>query len=104
MTFDTVTVKESIRSELVAAEITVPSSQCRGFINSRKYQVDCRPVVSSLYPLLVTGLGGSGTHESAAKLIEKGLDLPHEELGVDGSVVSVSSLLANCKSHLCFYS
>jgi hypothetical protein len=104
MTFNTVTVKESVQKERIAAEVTIPSPQCRRFINTRKYQVDCRPVVSSLYPLLVTGLGGSGTHESAAKLIKKGLDLPHEVLGVDGSVVSDSSLLANCITHLCFYS
>jgi hypothetical protein len=104
MTFNTGTVKESIQRERTAAEVTFSSPQCRRFINTRKYQVDCRPVVSSLYPLLVTGLGGSGTHESAAKLIKKGLDLPHEVLGVDGSVVNDSSLLANCITHLCFYS
>jgi hypothetical protein len=103
MTFVTDTVKECAQRGLIAIDTNISNPSCRRFVNTRKYQVDCRPVISSLYPLLITGLGGSGTHESAAKLIRKGLNLPHEELGLDGSVVSDSSLFANSMTHLSLY-
>jgi hypothetical protein len=102
-TFVTDTANEFTQRGLIAINANISNPSCRRFVNTRKYQVDCRPVTSSLYPLLITGLGGSGTHESAAKLIKKGLNLPHEELGLHGSVVSDSSLFANSMTHLSFY-
>lgn len=68
------------------------SSECRRFTNSRKYQAGCMPVPSVLYPVLVTGLGGCGSHYIAHQLDYLGLQLPHEELGKDGSVVSKTKL------------
>jgi hypothetical protein len=61
---------------------------CVPLLNTRKYDVDCMPVLGKLYPLLITGLGGTGTHFLADALQELGFDVSHESLGVQGSVVS----------------
>eukprot|EP01038_Epipyxis_sp_PR26KG_P013296 gene13296-17814_t len=62
---------------------------CRIVLFSRKYDDKCLPNWSktSPFPLLLTGLGGSGTHMIANNLsYYDGLDLKHEELGRHGSV------------------
>lgn len=61
---------------------------CQKYLNTRKYHPDCMPRPTTLYPILITGLGGSGTHFMANELQKIGLHLNHEELGRDGSVVS----------------
>ena len=66
--------------------------QCQRYVNTRKYQVGCMSPPSSLYPILITGLGGCGSHHIAQRLGRMGLQLPHEELGGDGSVVRVASI------------
>lgn len=60
---------------------------CSRFLNTRKYEVDCMGIPTKLYKILITGLGGSGTHEVAEAAEKVGLQLPHEKLGYDGSVV-----------------
>ena len=65
---------------------------CHSLINSRKFGIGCFSVNSELYPILVTGLGGSGTHEVANMLNLAGLKVPHEGLGHHGSVVSCGVL------------
>ena len=64
--------------------------QCQRYINTRRYQASCMSPPSSLYPVLITGLGGCGSHHIAQRLDRMGLQLPHEELGEDGSVVRLS--------------
>ena len=64
--------------------------QCQRYINTRKYDASCMSPPSLLYPVLITGLGGCGSHHIAQRLDRMGLQLPHEELGEDGSVVRVT--------------
>ena len=65
---------------------------CSRFINTRKFKVDCMGTPTKLYKILITGLGGSGTHLVAEAAERVGLRLPHEKLGYDGSVVRCRSL------------
>lgn len=65
------------------------SSECQHIVNSRAFHIDCMPVPASLYPVLITGLGGCGSHNIANLFDRMGVELPHEGLGRDGSVVRV---------------
>lgn len=65
---------------------------CYSLINSRKFGIGCFSVSFESHPILVTGLGGSGTHEVANMLNLAGLKVPHEGLGDHGSVVSCGLL------------
>lgn len=77
---------------------------CYSLINSRKFRVGCFSACIRLYPLLVTGLGGSGTHEVANMLNIAGLKVPHEGLDDHGSVVSSDVQGRNELNFLCnFY-
>ena len=60
---------------------------CRRFMNSRKYQSECMERPTVVYPLLVTALGGSGTHAVSKQLRDHGYRIGHEEIETDGSVV-----------------
>jgi hypothetical protein len=59
---------------------------CGPLLHSRKYDDRCMPRPRRLLPVLVTGLGGSGTHAIAQALAGRGVDMPHETMGKDGSV------------------
>lgn len=59
---------------------------CDPLINTRKYDERCFPYPDHLFPLLITGLGGSGTHEITNKLRERGVRVRHEQIDVDGTV------------------
>lgn len=61
-------------------------SHCVRYVNSRKYDPMCMPKPDYHYPLLVTGLGGSGSHFIANQMQDMGYDLRHEDIGEDGSV------------------
>jgi hypothetical protein len=63
------------------------SQNCQRLDNSRKFDEQCVPYPEVVYPVLITGLGGSGTHTVSKRLRDNGLYLPHETLGCDGSVV-----------------
>lgn len=52
-----------------------------------RYDSRCFPVPRRLLPVLITGLGGAGTHAIATYLQEAGIRVEHEGIGVDGSVV-----------------
>lgn len=60
--------------------------ECSVIVNSRKYVQRCLPAPDELYPLLVTGLGGSGTHNIANSLRSMGVQVRHEMIDRDGSV------------------
>lgn len=73
-------------------------AHCSKYINSRKYDPLCMPEPDFRYPLLVTGLGGSGSHFIANQLQDIGFDLPHEGLGKHGAVCwfySINDVLWN---------
>lgn len=60
---------------------------CSKYLNSRKYVEKCMPSPSKLLPILVTGLGGSGTHFYNNLLRSMHIDVYHESLtGSHGSV------------------
>lgn len=61
------------------------STRCLLTLNSRKYDPLCHPH-AEVYPLLVTGLGGCGTHYLARSLRALGVDVDHERLGSSGAV------------------
>ena len=65
---------------------------CDKFINTRKHHPECFPKPKRLYPMLVTGLGGTGTHFIANSLQNLGFDLVHEGIGSEGAVVSFSDI------------
>ena len=57
-------------------------------MNSRKYTPECMPMPEVLLPVLVTGLGGGGTHFMTRVLRQEcGLKMHHEGLGIHGAVV-----------------
>lgn len=67
---------------------------CQRVANSRKDEPGClvaetEVAAVTVYPLLVTGLGGSGTHEATTQLRSSGVDVAHEEIRPDGAVVRV---------------
>lgn len=66
--------------------VTLDAASCRRFHNTRKYHPACMSRPAVLYPLLVTGLGGSGTHDLASRLRAEGCRIMHEEIQTDGSV------------------
>lgn len=61
---------------------------CSKYIFTRKYVDACmpRPDRDGLLPLLITGLGGSGTHYVANTLRGLGIDVTHEQIAKFGSV------------------
>lgn len=61
------------------------STVCLRLLNTRRFDESCHGS-SSVYPLLITGLGGSGTHAIARWLRERGLDLEHERIASLGAV------------------
>ena len=62
---------------------------CQSLVNTRKDDRICMARVEKPpQAVLVTSLGGSGTHVVSFELCKIGLDMPHERMGVDGSVVS----------------
>jgi hypothetical protein len=67
-------------------------ARCGKLVNTRKNDPTCMPQVATP-PLstLVTSLGGSGTHVVSFELCKIGLDMPHENMGVDGAVVSTQN-------------
>jgi hypothetical protein len=69
-----------------APPMTWDDSSCQRFYNTRKYHPACMPRPAELYPLLVTGLGGSGTHDLAIRLRAQGCRVAHEEIQSDGAV------------------
>jgi len=70
-----------------AAPLVKLQDLCSSLLNTRKYDQRCFPPPALLLPLLVTSLGGSGTHNVANYLFEScGLQVQHEGLGKDGSV------------------
>lgn len=62
--------------------------RCQLLLYTRKYDPFCHPVKALAHPLLITGLGGAGTHYIAQRLAAEGWRLRHEEIGQDGAVVS----------------
>ena len=66
------------------------SPLCSKYIFTRKFQPHCHPPSSEVRAVLVTGLGGSGTHFIANHLRSLGYRLHHEGLDDDGAVVSCS--------------
>lgn len=73
------------------APSTAPSLEtyCQHVLHSLRFDGQCaesREYCKTLYPLLVTGLGGSGTSFLAAEFARMGLDIQHERKGQDGIV------------------
>lgn len=62
-------------------------TRCHKLLNTRKYDSKCLPKPEKLIPLLVTSLGGAGTHYSTLTLWKMGLDIKHENIDADGGVV-----------------
>lgn len=67
---------------------TTLQRQCGYIIFTRKYKEQCLPPPMKLYPILITGLGGTGTHYLANTLHNLDFFLNHERIGSHGSVVS----------------
>lgn len=64
-------------------------SRCGKLVDTRKYDEGCMPPMRDApLAVLITSLGGSGTHVISYEMCKIGLDTPHEKMGVDGSVVS----------------
>ena len=63
-------------------------SRCQLLALTRKYDPVCHPPSALTHPLLVTGLGGSGSHYVANALRERGWRVRHEDIDSDGAVVS----------------
>ena len=78
--------------------------KCQHSENSRKYHKDCMLAPSALYPVLITGLGGGGTHNVARLMGQMGALLPHEELGYHGSVVRNIEIFAPYNALSIFFS
>ena len=62
--------------------------RCGKYIYTRKFDSFCMPRLKNVYPVLVTGLGGSGTHYITNELRSAGFKFFHEDVGEDGAVVS----------------
>jgi len=62
-------------------------SMCGKYLYTRKYDAFCMPRLQNIYPVLITGLGGSGTHFLTNKLRSAGFKFYHEDVAQDGSVV-----------------
>ena len=69
------------------------SERCSRWWVSRKHDTLCFPrpfddsPKESIFPLLITGLGGTGTHFVTLELQKLRFDLAHEGIGSDGAVV-----------------
>jgi hypothetical protein len=90
-------VNEIVRHQHVRLQAATPASlhtRCATLLYTRKYDPQCHPPQTLQYPLLVTGLGGAGTHFVAKRLSAEGWRVRHEEIGADGAVVRTS--LAFC--------
>jgi hypothetical protein len=65
---------------------------CSLLLNTRKHRSACFPEFSTpilrTFPVLITGLGGAGTHFLTKELQNLGFDLAHEDISSQGSVVS----------------
>jgi hypothetical protein len=61
--------------------------RCGKYIYTRKFDSFCMPRLKHVYPVLVTGLGGSGTHHITNNLRSAGFKFYHEDVGDDGAVV-----------------
>jgi len=59
---------------------------CGPLLLTRRYEALCHPPSALTHPLLVTGLGGAGTHYVARELELRGWLVQHESLDADGSV------------------
>lgn len=72
--------------------VTRQKSYCMGLLErTRKYDENCfgeRSLPLKLFPLLITGLGGFGSHRLSCDLFKQNMVIPHERLGTHGSVVS----------------
>jgi hypothetical protein len=66
----------------------VITRRCGILLYTRKHDPFCHPARTLAYPLLISGLGGAGTHYAAQQLASDGWRVRHEELDVDGAVVS----------------
>lgn len=80
---------------VISRESSTLQDACFKFVNTRKFSSTCFPSVGKRYPLLVTGLGGSGTHFVANSLQQLGFPINHESIGQLGSVVSTHLTVSN---------
>lgn len=78
------------------------SPLCSKYVFTRKFHPQCHPPSSEVRAVLVTGLGGSGTHFIANHLRSLGWRLHHEGIDDDGAVVS-SALLVPMSAHSYMY-
>lgn len=69
-----------------AAPLSHLHQSCQRYLLSRRYAAACMPRSTVLLPVLVTGLGGSGTHAATNALRAAGVAVAHERLAKDGSV------------------
>jgi hypothetical protein len=60
---------------------------CSILLNTRKFNDKCLPNPLKLYPVLISGLGGSGTHQISNSLRKNKIFIKHESIDRDGSVV-----------------
>ena len=79
-----------VRNDVISSESL--HNRCGKYIYTRKFDSFCMPRLKHVYPVLVTGLGGSGTHFITNKLRSVGFKFYHEDLGDDGAVVRLCSL------------
>ena len=77
-----------VRNDAISSESL--DSRCGKYIYTRKFDSFCMPRLKHVYPVLVTGLGGSGTHYITNKLRSVGFKFYHEDLGDDGAVVRLN--------------
>jgi hypothetical protein len=77
---------DSLESAKSEPSISSLHEHCSRFVNTRKYVPTCMPEPENRHPLLVTGLGGSGSHFVANQLQEMGFQVKHEGIGRDGAV------------------
>ena len=59
---------------------------CGPLLLTRKHHAECVPQLPAPLPLLLTSLGGAGTHGTAARLQQAGAAVQHEGLGRVGAV------------------
>jgi hypothetical protein len=79
--------KQSVLNTKILIATEPLSDACSSMLNTRKYDERCFPVPHVLRPVLITGLGGAGTHNVASLLQAAGILVEHEGVGPDGSVV-----------------
>lgn len=74
-------------SKIAQQEIRSLHAVCAKYTTTRRYHPLCHPADALAFPLLITGLGGAGTHFVAQRLRSVGWRVLHEDIDVDGSVV-----------------